>query len=251
MARGLALVVLGLLAGMVAAQGKPREVTIRWHGQSFFQIESSRGTRIVLDPHLIESYGRKLVPADVVLISHLHNDHTQLTSVPNADKARVIYGLKPNERTKQPDWVPIDLTFKDVHIRSVPTYHDNVKGLERGKNTVFVLDVDGVRIVHLGDLGHQLDDTQLKKIGTVDVLMIPVGGVYTLNGSEARQVMAQLKPRQFVVPMHYGTTVYHDLLSADEFLEEQKNVKRLPGNKLTTEAGFRPPEPIIAVLKWQ
>jgi L-ascorbate metabolism protein UlaG (beta-lactamase superfamily) len=123
--------------------------------------------------------------------------------------------------------------------------------MERGLNTVFVLEVDGVKIVHLGDLGHTLSPADVKKIGPVDVLMIPVGGVYTLNGSEAKKVVEQLKPRQFIIPMHYGTRVYEDLLPPDEFLDEQKSVKKLPGNKVTTEAGFKPPEPILVVLGWQ
>jgi L-ascorbate metabolism protein UlaG (beta-lactamase superfamily) len=240
-----------LLAGLAACQDKPREVTIRWHGQSFFQIESSRGTRIVIDPHLIEAYGRKSVNADFVLISHFHNDHTQLEPIQNRMKAKIVYGLRPNERTRRAEWNPIDETFKDVHVRSVGTYHDNAKGMERGPNTVFVLEVDGVKIVHLGDLGHVLSPGDVKKIGPVDVLMVPVGGVYTLNGTEAKKVVEQLKPRQFIIPMHYGTRVYEDLLPVDEFLEDQKNVKKLPGNKLTTEAGFKPPEPIIVVLGWQ
>jgi L-ascorbate metabolism protein UlaG (beta-lactamase superfamily) len=240
-----------LLAGLATSQDKAREVTIRWHGQSFFQIDSSRGTRIVIDPHAIEAYGRKSLNADLVLISHFHNDHTQLEPIQNRTKAKILYGLRGIPGSRRTEWNPINETFKDVHVRAVGTYHDNAKGMERGLNTAFVLEVDGVNIVHLGDLGHTLSAADVKKIGPVDVLMIPVGGVYTLNGSEARKVVEQLKPRQFIIPMHYGTRVYEDLLPPDEFLDEQKNVKKLPGNKLTTEAGFKPPEPIIVLLGWQ
>ena len=246
-----AAVVLLLGSTCLFAADTSRPVTIRWFGQSFFQIESSRGTRIAIDPHMIEAYGRKPVAADLVLITHLHNDHTQLDAIQNKAKAKVLVGLRPNEATKRLDWNPIDETFRDVHVRSVGVYHDSVKGLERGKNTIFVLEVDGLRIVHLGDLGHLLEPADLKKIGPVDVLMIPVGGVYTINGSEAKKVVEQLKPRQYIIPMHYGTLVYEDLLPATEFLDEQKNVKKFTGNKLTTEAGFKPPEPIIAVLDWK
>src|SRR5262249_7633126 len=195
------------------------------------QIESSRGTRVAIDPHMIEGYGRRTVPADVVLITHLHNDHTQMDAIQNKAKAKVLLGLRPNEATRRLDWNPIDEAFRDVHVRSLGVYHDNVKGMERGKNTVFVLEVDGVRIVHRGDLGHLLSGAEVKKIGPVDVLLIPVGGVYTINGSEAKQVVEQLKPRQYVVPMHYGTTAFDELLPAGEFLEDQKNVKKIPGNK--------------------
>lgn len=228
-----------------------KKVTLRWHGQSFFDLESSKGTRIVFDPHAIENYGRMAVKADLVLISHLHTDHTQLDSVPNKDK-KVIVGLK--QVGKHLDWNPVDEQFRDVHIRSVGVYHDDVQGMERGKNTVFIVEVDGLRIVHLGDLGHLLNETQIKQIGPVDVLLIPVGGVYTLNGTEAKKVVAQLKPRKYVVPMHYGTNVYDELLPVNEFLDEQprETIRRFPTmNKLVIESDFKPAKPIIAVLNWK
>src|SRR5207253_3218783 len=106
-------------------------------------------------------------------------------------------------------------------IRTVGVYHDEVEGMRYGKNTIFILEVDGWRIVHLGDLGHLLTPAQLKQIGPVDVLMIPVGGVYTLNGSEARKVVEQIKPKEYILPMHYGTAIFDDLLSPAEFLEDQ------------------------------
>lgn len=242
---------LALLAGLgytTSAIAAP-QVTIRWHGQSFFEIISSKGTRIVTDPHAIEVYGRLLVPADLVLISHLHDDHTALESVQNHEKARVIWGLKATGR--KTDWQPVDETFRDVHVRSVGVYHDDQQGMERGKNTVFVIDVDGLHIVFLGDLGHLLTPAQLRQIGPVDVLLIPVGGVYTINGSDAKRVAAQLKPRQYIIPMHCGTNIYDDLLSPEEFLEDQKNVKRLRTNELKVDRDFQPAEPVIAVLNWR
>ena len=81
--------------------------------------------------------------------------------------------------------------------------------------------------------------------------MIPVGGVYTINGADAKQVVEQLKPSRYIIPMHYGTRVYDDLLPADEFLEDQKNVKKFPSNKLTIETDLKLPEPIIAILDWK
>jgi L-ascorbate metabolism protein UlaG (beta-lactamase superfamily) len=236
-------------AAVVAAADPAQKLTIRWHGQSFFEIESSKGTRVVIDPHAIEAYGRISVAADLVLISHLHNDHTQIGVIKNAPKARILFGLKAegNKTT----WNPIDETFRDVHVRSVGVYHDNSGGMERGKNTVFIVEADGLRLVHLGDLGHLLSDRQAKSIGPVDVLMIPVGGVYTINGSDAKKVVDQLKPRQFIIPMHYGTTVYDELLPADEFLDEQKSVKKYGTNKLVVETDFKPAEPVIAVLDWK
>jgi len=238
-----------LIAGTAAAADSPGRVTIRWHGQSFFDIQSSKGTRIVIDPHAIEAYGRQSVSADLILVSHFHNDHTQVGVVQNQVRAKILYGLKGGG--KRIDWNPIDETFRDIHVQALGVYHDNVEGMERGKNTVFILEVDGLRLVHLGDLGHLLSDKDIKKIGPVDVLMIPVGGVYTINGAEAKKVVEQLKPKQYILPMHYGTKVFTDLLPADEFLEEQKNVKKYPTSQLTVEAGAKVAEPIIALLDWK
>jgi L-ascorbate metabolism protein UlaG (beta-lactamase superfamily) len=243
------LIAAMLVAGTVAAADPPGKVTIRWHGQSFFDIQSSKGTRIVIDPHAIEAYGRQTLSADLILVSHFHTDHTQIGVVQNQAQAKVLYGLKGSNR--RIDWNPIDEMFRDVHVRTVGVYHDNVEGMERGKNAIFILEVDGLRIVHLGDLGHLLSDKEIKKIGPVDVLMIPVGGVYTINGSEAKQVVEQLKPRQLILPMHYGTKVFPDLMPPDEFLEDQKNVKKYATNQITVDATAKPSEPIIALLNWK
>jgi L-ascorbate metabolism protein UlaG (beta-lactamase superfamily) len=238
-----------LFASPALAADLPGKVTIRWHGQSFFDIETSKGTRIVIDPHAIEAYGRQSVPADLILVSHFHNDHTQVGVVPNHAKAKILYGLKMVG--KKTVWNPIDETFRDVHVRTVGVYHDNAEGMERGKNTIFIVEADGLRIVHLGDLGHLLSDKDIKKIGPVDVLMIPVGGVYTINGAEAKKVVEQLKPKLYILPMHYGTKVFTDLLPPDEFLEDQKNVKKFSTNRLTVQAGAKGAEPTIALLDWK
>jgi L-ascorbate metabolism protein UlaG (beta-lactamase superfamily) len=118
---------------------------------------------------------------------------------------------------------------------------------------VFILEADGLRIVHLGDLGHLLSKDQIKKIGPVDVLMIPVGGVYTINGSEAKEVVEQLKPRYYILPMHYGIKGYDALLSPDEFLDEQKlDVLRPRKNELVIDLGAKPPAaPKIVMLGWE
>ena len=125
--------------------------------------------------------------------------------------------------------------------------------MERGKNSVFILEVDGLHIVHLGDLGHLLSKDQVKKIGPVDVLMIPVGGVFTINGSEAKKVVEQLKPTQYILPMHYGVKGYDALLTPEEFLEDVKeeNVLR-PRDELRIDVGAKAPaQPKIVMLGWK
>jgi L-ascorbate metabolism protein UlaG (beta-lactamase superfamily) len=258
----LALVLLG--AGAAPAPPTHNKVVIRWHGQSFFEIISTRGTRIVTDPHAIDAYGRPQVQADLVLMSHFHTDHTATDAITNLKQAKQINALKKDENGRD-TWNIIDEKFKDVRIQTVGTYHDDMAGTQRGKNGVFVIDVDNLRIVHLGDLGHLLRGDQLRKIRKVDgnprephpidVLMIPVGGVYTLNGLDAQKVVEQLKPTRYVLPMHYGTRVYTDLLDLTYFLDEQKmgKVERLQrSNEITIDPASKPPEqPLIAILNWE
>ncbi|HEX5270931.1 MAG TPA: MBL fold metallo-hydrolase [Gemmataceae bacterium] len=241
---------LALAAGAGAADKK---LTIRWHGQSFFEIISSEGTRVVTDPHAIDAFGRQSVKADLVLISHLHSDHTRLDVIEEKPKPKVLYGVKEDKGTARKfTWTNFDEKFKDVHVYSVGTYHDDEQGLKRGLNSCMVIEVDGFRVVHLGDLGHKLSPDQVKSIGKVDVLMVPVGGIYTLNGSEAKEVVEQLRPRYAIIPMHYGIKgTYEDLLPADEFLEDQKNVRKDHPPELTLDVGAKPPEkPEIVLPAW-
>src|SRR5262249_40235934 len=145
----LAIMIATLSAAPVCAADK--KVTIRWFGQSYFQIVTSAGTRITIDPHLIEAYPRAILPADLVLITHNHVDHNQIDAIENKDRAKILVGCKGMGRKQE--WNPIDEKFKDVQIRTVGVYHDKSQGMERGKNSIFILEVDGLRIVHLGDLG--------------------------------------------------------------------------------------------------
>jgi L-ascorbate metabolism protein UlaG (beta-lactamase superfamily) len=209
-------------------------VKIFYHAHSFFRIESSKGTTVIIDPHLIEVYGRPVnekgdpldLKPDIVLMSHFHTDHTQVGVITD-DKAfkaaKFFNGLKGSP--KNSEWNEVDTTIKDVKIRNVGAYHDDQQGLKYGKNSVWIIEVYGWKIAHLGDLGHELDADQLKKIGPVDVLMIPVGGIYTLNGEQAKRVVDQIKPKEFVFPMHCGNKIYDDLLTAGEFFEKFPKAK--------------------------
>jgi len=252
-----ALIAAILFASPALAQDK-KQLSIRWHGQAFFEIHTSAGTIIVTDPHAIEAFGeRNVKKADLITVSHLHNDHTQVEVIENFDPKKadqmVWLGLTPG-KGKDPmngEWNAIDKKFKDVHVRTVGTYHDDVRGLMRGKNSVFIFEVDGLRIVHLGDLGHLLSKEQIKKIGPVDVLMIPVGGVYTINGDEAKKVVEQLNPRFYVIPMHYGVKGYDALLSVDEFKEDQKLEIYNERAWLKIDANAKPPaKPKVAIMGW-
>jgi L-ascorbate metabolism protein UlaG (beta-lactamase superfamily) len=242
------LVLLMLLVVPVVA-ADPTPIKIRWHGQSMFEIVTPEGTKIVIDPHVIPAYGKKSLKADLILISHPHDDHTRVEAIENEKKAKKIEAvvtMKDGPRIQQ-EWKNIDEKFKDVRIQTMGTYHDEVGGMDRGKNGAFILDIDGVRIVHLGDLGHQLSEAQVKKLGKVDVLMIPIGGVYTLNGVGAFKVVQQVKPTRYVIPMHYGTEVYTDLLDGKYFIEEYNDVdkgKLIKKTPLTNEVSIDPKGPL-------
>jgi L-ascorbate metabolism protein UlaG (beta-lactamase superfamily) len=234
---------------VASAQAPAKPFKLRWFGQSFFQLETPSGKKIVFDPHAIPQFGRPVVTADIILISHLHNDHAQPEVIENYKSARTFFGLKEVAKVKAPDWVKIDEKVGAIRIRTLGTYHDAENGLKSGKNSAFIVEAEGLTFCHLGDLGHELSPDQVKAIGKIDVLMIPVGGIYTINGETAKKVMGELKPRLFVVPMHYGVPGYDDLLPVDEFLEGQANVKKMPAtNELIISADIKVDAPTVAVL---
>jgi len=151
-------------------------------------------------------------------------------------------------------WVEVDEKFKNVRVRSLSrtgTFHDQYDGEKRGKNGIWVVDFDGLTLVHMGDIGHELSAAQIKAIGKVDILMIPVGGIYTVNGSEAKLIVEQLKPRLYVFPMHYGTKVYDFLATPEEFLEGNENVrKKLDTNEISFNSDLKLATPETVILGW-
>ena len=162
---------------------------VRWHGHSCFEVASDE-TTVVTDPHDGKSLGIKgpKVRADVVLVSHDHFDHSA-TRVVSKPEARVL---------KDPAHQRID----GLLVRGVETYHDSSEGESRGGNIAFVFTLEGVTFCHLGDLGHVLTDEQVEQIGHVDVLFVPVGGVFTIDAEAAWKVVEELEP-EIIVPMHY------------------------------------------------
>ncbi len=160
---------------------------IKWHGHSCFEISGK--VTVLTDPHDGGSIGLAAPKAspDVATVSHEHYDHNAVGVLKG--KPEIVRGAGKHK-------------VKGVEILGVETCHDEKGGEKRGKNTVFVISMDGVRIAHVGDLGHIPTDAQAAQIGDVDVLMVPVGGVYTLDAAGALATIAKLKPK-VVVPMHY------------------------------------------------
>ncbi len=160
-------------------------------GHASFLIELENGYRIVTDPY-DASTGYPVIEtaADAVLVSHHHHDHDAVDNV----KGWSVMNDQPGVRT----------LADGVTVTGVETFHDSEKGAKRGKNVVHVIEAEGLRVVHLGDLGHELSREQAAQIGSADVLMVPVGGFFTIDALIARSVCTQLKART-VVPMHYRT----------------------------------------------
>jgi L-ascorbate metabolism protein UlaG (beta-lactamase superfamily) len=196
----------------------------------------SAGRSVLTDP-FDESvgYDAPRVRADVVLISHDHHDH---------NNARVVRGSPVVLKG------PGKHVAKDREFRGIASFHDKEKGRLRGKNTIFCFSADGIRICHLGDLGHLLDQRTVQEIGEVDLLMIPVGGIFTIDAREAQQVVDQLSPG-VVVPMHYKTAdLSFELHPLERFLKarmSQGPQKRLslrkeeivPGDKRIVVLDYR------------
>jgi L-ascorbate metabolism protein UlaG (beta-lactamase superfamily) len=164
---------------------------IKWYGHASFLLTSDAGTRILIDPYMKFLGYRMPVPvdSDVVVVTHNHGDHNKV----NAASGDYLLVNEPKEYSRG-----------DVSISGIKTFHDKVNGKKKGPNTVFRFRMDGLTICHCGDLGHLLTEDQVKAIGKVDVLIVPVGGRMTLDGAEAVQVMRQLQAI-VVIPMHYST----------------------------------------------
>jgi L-ascorbate metabolism protein UlaG (beta-lactamase superfamily) len=222
---------------------------LTWYGQSCFVLETAGGTRIVMDP-IPKGIGYDLpqgLKADIVTISHEHTDHNNVGFV--TGKPRVLRGLTGDKK----GWTRIDEKVKDVSIRSVGVYHDDQRGAARGLDTVFIFEVGGVRIAHLGDLGHVLNDQQLAAIGAVDVLLVPVGGTFTLDGLKATQVVEQLRPRIMVIPMHYKTdaVTIKELEPLALFLDGKRNVRHETSNTIALSPMKARPAAEIVVLGYR
>ncbi len=198
---------------------------IKLYGHAAFLITSDQGVKIITDPYESGAYGGQLAygkikdQADVVTTSHDHADHNDAKSLPGSPQIVKGSGSK---------------TVKKISFKGIATYHDPSKGAERGTNTIFTFTVDGIRVCHLGDLGHMLSEEELAEIGPVDILFIPVGGYFTIDSKEATRVAEQIRPK-VLIPMHFKTEkVGFPIAPVEDFLKGKPNPKR-PG---TSEASF-------------
>ena len=210
---------------------------IKWLGHACFLITSEAGTSIITDPYATKedlTYGEITESADIVTVSHEHGDHNNVATVQG--KPEVVRGIGT-------------FNVRGLEFKGVPSYHDRTGGSQRGNNTIFCFEVDGLRICHLGDLGHQLSGEQVAELGSIDILLIPVGGYFTIDAKMATQVCDQLKPK-VIIPMHYRTDkCAFPIAGVDDFLKGKERVTRLETGERNFKSEELPASTQIIVLK--
>jgi len=208
---------------------------IKWLGHASFLITSDSGIKIITDPYQPDErlkYGEINESADIVTVSHEHGDHNYVSAVRG-----------------NPEAIRGTAKVKGIELKGIPAYHDDAGGSQRGKNTIFCFAVDGVRVCHLGDLGHPLSDKQVAELGSVDILIIPVGGSYTIDAKVAGQVCDKLKPK-VIIPMHFrNDKCIFPIAGVDEFLQGKEGVSRLDISEVEFKQGELPATTKIVVLK--
>jgi L-ascorbate metabolism protein UlaG (beta-lactamase superfamily) len=208
-------------------------------GHSSFKIRGKSAT-VVTDPFSPEMVGLKFpkVEANIVTVSHRHEDHDSVANV--LGTPIVVNG-------------PGEYEISGVKIIGVGTYHDEMQGAKRGRNTIYHIEMDGLSIVHTGDLGHKLEEKEMELLGGVDILLVAVGGVVTIGPQEAAYLVSKLEPA-IIIPMHYkekkgNQAFYADLAPIDDFLKEMGKGSVTPIPKLNITKDKLPTEPMIVVLE--
>ncbi len=209
---------------------------ITWYGHSCFRLRD-KNISIITDPYPPDTgYSLPRLQADVVTISHDHANHAYVAGVKG--KPRVLNG-------------PGEYEIGGVFITGIPTYHDNKKGSDRGKNTAFLFEFNGLSICHLGDLGHIPTQSQAETLSQVDVLLIPVGGVTTINAAQAAEVVSLLEPR-LAIPMHYKTPALSTKLApVSKFLKAMGLGKLSEQESLKITTSTLPEETQVVLLSYK
>ncbi|UCE19759.1 MAG: MBL fold metallo-hydrolase [Gemmatimonadota bacterium] len=213
---------------------------ITWLGHAAFLILSENGQKILTDPYEAGSYGGALAyqpineEADIVTVSHQHADHYHPKGLKGQPEIITGSGVR---------------TVGGFSFKGISTFHDPSEGTQRGDNTVFVFTVDDITLCHLGDLGHALSEDQTAEIGDVDVVLVPVGGLYTIDSNEATEIINTMAPK-IVIPMHYKTSKCgFDIAGVDDFLRGKENVERITGSEISLTKADLPRETHIKVLE--
>lgn len=208
---------------------------ITWLGHSCFRLKGKQAA-VITDPYPPEvGYSLGKPAAHIVTVSHDHHDHAYVQGIEGDPK--VISG-------------PGEYEVSEVLVIGISTFHDSEGGKERGKNTVYLIDLDEISVCHLGDLGHGLTAEQVEEIDDVDVLLVPVGGVYTINAPMAAAVVRQLEPK-VVIPMHYKTeALSFELEPVERFLREIGAKDVQPQAKLSITKSNLPSNTQVVLLDY-
>jgi len=208
---------------------------ISWLGHSCFRIRGAQAT-VITDPYSPDlGYSLGKPTARIVTVSHQHHGHSYLKGI----------GGEPKPLTG-----PGEYEISGVLIIGMTTFHDREKGRKKGKNTVYLMEVDEVSVCHLGDLGHVLTTEQVEELENVDVLLLPVGGVSTINAPMAAEVVRQLEPK-VVIPMHYKTKALNrELEPVDKFLKEMGVKGITPESKLSLTKANLPASTQVILLEY-
>ena len=204
---------------------------IRWHGHSCFEITND--VTLVTDPHDGKSIGihAPSVTGDIVLVSHDHYDHNSVKSV-EKDGSKIVTDARKRN-------------ISNVEIKGIESFHDECRGEKRGSNIIYKFTMNDIAFCHMGDLGHDLDEDAVQKIGDIDILFIPIGGTFTLDAKQAWRIIKKVKPR-ITVPMHYkigGLSL--PITGIEPFLEESNYEILKVGNEIDIEKEDLPEEPEI------
>jgi|UniRef100_A0A7V5XZH8 L-ascorbate metabolism protein UlaG (beta-lactamase superfamily) len=213
---------------------------IKFLGHAAFLITTKDNIKIITDPYKSGAFGGAVgykpitEEAHIVTISHEHDDHNHYQTIKG--NPQILKGAGEKE-------------ISGIKFVGIEVYHDISKGKERGKNVIFLIQADGLRLVHLGDLGHQLTNEEKKKLGEIDILFIPVGGYYTIDADEAGEIVEFLEPK-ITIPMHFKTPVLDfPIALVEDFLVGKKNVKMLNVSEVEVSKETLPKEREIWVLK--
>ncbi|MBI4297797.1 MAG: MBL fold metallo-hydrolase [Chloroflexi bacterium] len=212
---------------------------VKWLGHASFLLTAESGSCIITDPYQpgafgTINYGPIEEPADIVTVSHDHGDHNDAKSI----KGNPQIVNTPGERQ-----------VSGIRIKGIPAHHDTSGGRERGSNIIFCFTLDGMNVCHAGDLGHQPTAGQLSQIGQVDVLLVPVGGKFTLDAKGANDLVETLKTK-VVIPMHFKTPKCDlPLAGVDDFLKMRKDVKRLKASEVSLKKEALPSATETLVLE--
>ncbi len=212
---------------------------IKYLGHAAFELNLEDGTSVVFDPYESGSYDGALAYGpitgnyDVAVVSHDHPDHRDAGVI---ERAKSVVDAKGS------------VELAGIRVSSFPTYHDESGGAERGANLISIVEAEGLRIAHLGDLGHAISAGEIPELERVDVALVPVGGHFTIDASTAASIISEFEPK-LVIPMHFKTArVGFPIEPVDVFTGLMENVERAEGSEITVTRENLPPDLKVVVL---